>query len=427
MASSWCKVDAAFDTNRKAVKAGRLGREVFLFLLRRIALADAPGQMNAEEMAPWFVAKVLEMPEEEARAGIAAAIAADLIAIDDELVRVVGWEDEWGKRPLTEAERKANQRARAARSKRLPVGPSKQLVLPEHVEITSVTKRHDVNVTGPDSHAREENRSEIRNTHVSVFASPDSGSSTPAPLERVQALAVPAPEPRAEAEAEPEPGTEPTAPEPRALLALVPMPREDGNQSAYQEPDDFVDHRETSRPSPPEDTPIARWWTALRAEHRRLRDLGIEPDAEDFAPTCAGAHAANVGECMRNLASSGYGELQIDAKMRHVIAVRGAQAEHRDRSLEFFKPAIMFNPVNFARACDMTMAEAKAKAKTAAFRAGKPTGNATEMRASSRKPAAEAIPVMSAEDRAFNESLAHAARAIGFEAAAVASGSRREA
>lgn len=146
MALSWCKVDAALDGNRKVRRAGRAGREVFLFLLRRIAQVDAPGEVAADELDHVFVADLLMMTVDEAASGVHAAVAAGLIEISDGRARVVGWDDEWGKRPLTEAQRKARQRANV---------PTAIVTCPD----MSRSDR-DEKTPCPDSHGSEERRGE---------------------------------------------------------------------------------------------------------------------------------------------------------------------------------------------------------------------------------------------------------------------------
>jgi hypothetical protein len=103
----------------------------------------------------------------------------------------------------------------------------------------------------------------------------------------------------------------------------------------------------------------AAWWEAMRATHRKLRDEGIDPNAPDLPSSFGtGIHDKNLRLCWRGLIDSGYSEAEAEAKFHHVITLRAAEAR-RDRSLRWFKPMTMFDPENFARACDMTIDEIK--------------------------------------------------------------------
>lgn len=126
----WCKVAHDLDSNPKIVRAGRDGREVYEFALRRNAhpANEYPGSVSASELEAVYVARILQMTEDEAKRGLAACVkeglleavdASDLETGDDETVtagdvtnvtrdegetktlsprfRIVGWSDGWGK------------------------------------------------------------------------------------------------------------------------------------------------------------------------------------------------------------------------------------------------------------------------------------------------------------------------------------------
>lgn len=143
--SAWAKVASDLDANPKVRKAGRAGREVFLFVLRRNAALDLGGRLPVMHVESWYLADQLMMTEQEASHGLSRAVTAGLLRLDDGFVSIVGWDDEWSKRPLTEAERQAKRRAKLKASADLNDG---------------VTESHDANVTCPDSHGSEESRSE---------------------------------------------------------------------------------------------------------------------------------------------------------------------------------------------------------------------------------------------------------------------------
>lgn len=104
---AYCQIDAHLDSNPKIRRAGRDGRDVFEFLLRRVAIGCTAGTVPIQYIEPWYLADVLMMTEDEARHGTSRAVTARLIEIDETagVVRIVGWSDEWGRRPKSGAER----------------------------------------------------------------------------------------------------------------------------------------------------------------------------------------------------------------------------------------------------------------------------------------------------------------------------------
>lgn len=171
MSRAWCKVSAHLDSHPKVRRAGNLGRQIFEFALRRNAELDGAGVIPADHMEPDYLADVLMLSPEQATAGIQRAVHAKLLApCADELsghgpdtkvtVRtghapssenvticnyaIVGWDDEWGKTPLSEAERKRLQRARQRDSS-----------MSRNCPDTKVT-----NSDCPDSHGSDQRRSE---------------------------------------------------------------------------------------------------------------------------------------------------------------------------------------------------------------------------------------------------------------------------
>jgi hypothetical protein len=100
MGQQWCKVASNLDTNSKIRRAGRNGREVFLFALRRNAEPGnpRPGTIPASDLEPWFVADLLMMPESDASDGVLRAVTAGLLERDDDVFVIIGWEESgWGK------------------------------------------------------------------------------------------------------------------------------------------------------------------------------------------------------------------------------------------------------------------------------------------------------------------------------------------
>lgn len=111
MSTSWyAKIDANFHSNRKARKARRLGREVFVYVLCQNAARGATGSIPIGDVELWHLAEQLQMTEDEAKEGVRLAIDAELIKVAKDRVVVCGWNEEWGKRPMSDAERQQKRR-----------------------------------------------------------------------------------------------------------------------------------------------------------------------------------------------------------------------------------------------------------------------------------------------------------------------------
>lgn len=113
MALSWCKVASNLDSHPKIRKAGRLGREVFLFALRRNAEPGnpVPGRITKDELDPAYLADLLQMPVTEAVTGVTAAVTAGLLTADGNSYVIVGWDSDWGRGGGDGAARTAKWRA----------------------------------------------------------------------------------------------------------------------------------------------------------------------------------------------------------------------------------------------------------------------------------------------------------------------------
>lgn len=108
----FAKLDPGFFSNPKVLKAGRDGRDVFLHVICVNASRGAPGWIPSRHIEPWVLRRELDMTEEQAVTAVTRAVGAELIRIDTDRVEIVGWEEEWGRRALTDAERQKNRRAR---------------------------------------------------------------------------------------------------------------------------------------------------------------------------------------------------------------------------------------------------------------------------------------------------------------------------
>lgn len=145
---SWCKVASNLDSHPRIRRAGRNGREVFLFALRRNAEPDnpVPGRVPAVMLEPWYVADQLMMTEAEAVTGVTAAVTAGLLVQDGDQFVISGWEGDWGKRPLEGKERTAKWRESQKRDAR----------------VTGVTSPNVTESHGDESDALDQRRSEER-------------------------------------------------------------------------------------------------------------------------------------------------------------------------------------------------------------------------------------------------------------------------
>lgn len=143
-------MDAGLDSNPKICAAGRAGREVFLFLLRRNALLDADGELPISNVLPEYLARQLDMPVTEARDAVVTLRDVSLIVVTESTVRFLGWSEEW-RGPKSEAERAAQYRARKHEKQPNHAEPD-TLVTPRHASSRDVTKSHRLRV--------EENRVE---------------------------------------------------------------------------------------------------------------------------------------------------------------------------------------------------------------------------------------------------------------------------
>jgi len=152
VAARFAKMDADLDGHPKVRKAGRDGREVFLFVLRRNAALDRSGRVPATYVEPWYLADQLMMSEDEACHGLSRTVTAGLLAIQDGHVSICGWSDEWAKAPLDEAERKRRERERKR--------AGSTITDTSEEEVTDSHGRSRTLRDCPDSHALDKSRGE---------------------------------------------------------------------------------------------------------------------------------------------------------------------------------------------------------------------------------------------------------------------------
>jgi hypothetical protein len=173
MGPLFAKMDINLDSHPKIRKAGRDGREVFLFVLRKNAALGRGGKIPASYVDPTYLAEQLMVTVSEARSGLSRCVTADLLFVTPLEVEISGWDDDWGGRALTPAERKAKQRSKSRKSDT------------SDTESRDVTIGHVDDRDDRDSHAVEKRREEKieRGTAapLSLVLTPEPQKPEPAP------------------------------------------------------------------------------------------------------------------------------------------------------------------------------------------------------------------------------------------------------
>lgn len=119
---TFAKIDANLDLNPKIRAAGRNGREVFEFVVRRNAALGLEGSVSMSVVRHSYLADVLMMTVADAADGLASAVTAGLLRLDSEnqTVTIVGWEKNWGRGTNSGSERQARYIAKQ-RERKQPV------------------------------------------------------------------------------------------------------------------------------------------------------------------------------------------------------------------------------------------------------------------------------------------------------------------
>ena len=183
MGIRFAKVDADLDNHPKVRRAGRNGREVFLFVLRRNASLDRSGRVPTSYIEPWYRADQLMMSEADAADGVSRIVTAGLVTLRDGHAVIAGWDDEWAKAPLDEAERKRREREKKRQGVEVDAPAdlpetAPVITAPSPVESRDVTDSHGASVTDrdcPDSHALDKSRLEESRTLSVPPAAPAEG------------------------------------------------------------------------------------------------------------------------------------------------------------------------------------------------------------------------------------------------------------
>jgi hypothetical protein len=176
MPVSFAKVAGDIHRNRKVRKAGRLAREVYLWVLCQNALHDRDGWVPLADLQDAaYLADELMCDESDASDGVRHSVTAGLLRINGDRVEIVGWDEDWSRRALSGAERMAKYRERRSS-------------LPSQVTTSDAT------VTDRHCDAREERRREERekkkDTRAREGPMPEGWEPNPQHLEQAGKLGV---------------------------------------------------------------------------------------------------------------------------------------------------------------------------------------------------------------------------------------------
>jgi hypothetical protein len=150
---------AALDSNRKIREGGRNARDVYLWVLRQVALRDSDGDIPLADVTSYrHVAEQGMCSEAEAREGFESAVTVALLAVIDDRCVVVGWDGDWGRRAMSGAERVAKWREKHTNRRTLTGMPP-----------VDVTDRYSV-TDDVTRNAGEERRGEERESRVTSNA-----------------------------------------------------------------------------------------------------------------------------------------------------------------------------------------------------------------------------------------------------------------
>lgn len=113
MPVSFAKLAGDLHRNRKVRKAGRNGRDVYLWVLCQNALHNRDGWVPKADLDDSeYMADELQCDECDVSDGLRHAIESGLLRVEGDKVFIVGWDNDWSRRALTGAERTAKYRER---------------------------------------------------------------------------------------------------------------------------------------------------------------------------------------------------------------------------------------------------------------------------------------------------------------------------
>lgn len=115
---NFAKMAPGLDRNRKVRRGGADAREVYLWVLRRVAERNTDGWIPADDLHDLeLVADDLMRSVTDVGNGVTRAFEVNLLLRDGEKILVTGWDETWGRRrPLSAAEKQRNYRERKRKS-----------------------------------------------------------------------------------------------------------------------------------------------------------------------------------------------------------------------------------------------------------------------------------------------------------------------
>lgn len=111
----WFKFDVSWFSNRKVLRAGRNGRDVFLAVLCMNAQRSSEGFVPIADWEPEYLAHYLGVSESDAADGMSRAVASQLLKVEGDRVLIVGWDEHWSSRGMSRAEIQKSYRERKKR------------------------------------------------------------------------------------------------------------------------------------------------------------------------------------------------------------------------------------------------------------------------------------------------------------------------
>lgn len=106
----WTKIDSGLHRNPKIRLAGRNAREVFLFVLLYNAETGSDGEISSLILSPEYLSDQLQCSIDEAAEGVKQCETFHLLHVENEKVRICGWDYEWRTKTSTERVKKHREK-----------------------------------------------------------------------------------------------------------------------------------------------------------------------------------------------------------------------------------------------------------------------------------------------------------------------------
>lgn len=155
--SNWAKMADDLDRNRKIRKGGRNAREVFLWVLRKVASSNTSGWIKAEDFDDLeYLADELMAPVTDVTDGVTRCIEVGLLVRDEDKVCISGWSGHWAvRKPLSNGERQ--QRHRDSKKSGTSTKQATSTVTESRYAVTNSVTSNESNV-GEERRGKERER-----------------------------------------------------------------------------------------------------------------------------------------------------------------------------------------------------------------------------------------------------------------------------